>query len=112
MVKRSLVIVLVGLVCMALGVTASLAQPEERTFHLKADGLVSVENSAGNITIHAWDQEEVRMVTTRKGRESDKIEIIIDASEDHSRSRQSTHGSAGSGELECTTSSGFLKVQP
>lgn len=83
MVKRSLVIVLVGLVCVALGATASLAQVEERTFALKADGLVSVENSAGNTTIHAWEKEEVRMVTTRKGRGSDKIEIIIDASEDY-----------------------------
>lgn len=83
MVKRSLVIVLVGLVCVALGATASLAQVEERTFSLKADGLVSVENSAGNTTIHAWEKEEVRMVATRKGRGSDKIVIIIDASEDH-----------------------------
>jgi len=75
--------VLVGLVCVALGATASLAQAEERTFALKADGLVSVENSAGNTTIHAWEKEEVRMVTTRKGRGSDKIKIIIDASENH-----------------------------
>ena len=83
MVRRSLVILIVGFLCMALGATASLAEVEERTFSLKADGLVSVENSAGNTTIHAWEKEEVKMVTTRKGRGSDKIEIIIDASQDH-----------------------------
>ena len=83
MVKRSSVVLGLGLACLLLGVTASLAQVEEQTFPLKADGSVSVENSAGNTTIHAWEEEEVRMIATRKGWGADKIEIIIDAKEDH-----------------------------
>jgi len=83
MVRIGLVIVLVGLVCIALGATASFADVEEQVFSLKADGLVSVENSAGNTTVRAWEKEGVRMVATRKGWGSDRIEIIIDASEDH-----------------------------
>jgi len=82
MVKRSSVVLVVGLLCLALAITASAAQVEERTFPLKADGSVSVENSAGNTIIHAWAEEQVKMIATRKGSGADKIEIIIDAGED------------------------------
>lgn len=82
MVKRSSVVLVVGLLYLAVAVTASAAQVEERTFPLKADGSVSVENSAGNTIIHAWAEEQVKMIATRKGSGADKIEIVIDAQED------------------------------
>jgi len=83
MMKRRSVVLVVGLMCLVLAMGASAAQVEEQTFALKADGSVSVDNSAGETVIHAWDKEEVRMITTRKGSGADKIEIIIEAREDY-----------------------------
>ena len=82
MVKTNSVVLMVGLLCLALVTMASAAQVEEPTFPLKADGSVSVENSVGNTIIHACEEEQVRMIATRKGWGADKIEIIIDAQED------------------------------
>ncbi|GAI44212.1 unnamed protein product, partial [marine sediment metagenome] len=81
--KRRSVVLVVGLMCLVLAMGALAAQVEEQTFALTADGSVSVDNSAGETVIHAWDKEEVRMITTRKGSGADKIEIIIDAGEDY-----------------------------
>lgn len=81
--KRSSVVLVVGLMCLALAMGAAAAQVEEQTFALKADGSVSVDNSAGETVIHAWDKEEVRMITARKDSGADKIEIIIEAREDY-----------------------------
>jgi len=83
MMKRSSVLLVVGLVCLALAMGASAAQAEEQTFGLRADGLISLDNSAGETVIHAWDKEEVRMITTRKGSGAEDIDIIIDAGEDY-----------------------------
>ena len=80
--KRSSVLLVVGLMCLVLAMGAAAAQVEEQTFAFTADGSVSVDNSAGETVIHAWDKEEVRMITRRKGSGADKIEIIIDAGED------------------------------
>ncbi len=82
MLKRSSVMLVVGLFCLVFAVTACAAQVEEQTFPLKEDGSLSVENSAGNIIIHAWEEDAVKMIATRKGSGADKIEIIIDAKED------------------------------
>ncbi len=81
--KRRSVVLVLGLMCFILVMGASAAQVEEQTFSLTADGSVSVDNSAGESIIHAWDKEEVKMITSRKGSGADKIEIVIDAGEDY-----------------------------
>ncbi len=81
--KRISVVLLVGLMCLAISMGSSAAQVEEKTYSLTADGSVSIDNSVGETVIHAWDKEELRMITTRKGSGADKIEIIIDAKEDY-----------------------------
>ena len=81
--KRRLVVLVAGLMCLVLAMGAAVAQAEEQTFGFRADGLVSVDNSAGETVIHAWDKEEVKMITTRKGAGAEDIEIIIDAGEDY-----------------------------
>lgn len=73
----------VGLICLVLAMGAWAAQAEEQTFALTADGSVSVDNAAGETVIHAWDKEEVRVITRRKGSGADRIEIIIDAGKDY-----------------------------
>ena len=83
MMKRSSVVLVVGLMCLVLAMGASVAQAEDETFALTADGSVSVDNAAGETVIHAWDKEEVRMITTRKGSGAEDIEIIIDAGKDY-----------------------------
>ena len=81
--KRGLEVLVIGLMCLVLAMGVSAAQAEEQTFGLRADGLVSVDNSAGETVIHAWDKKEVRMVTTRKGSGAEDIDVIIDAGEDY-----------------------------
>ncbi len=81
--KRRSVALVVGLMCLVLAMGASATEVEEQTFPLTADGSVSLDNAAGETVIHAWDKEEVRMITTRKGSGADKIEIIIDSGEDY-----------------------------
>ena len=83
MMKRRSVALVVGLMCLVLAMGASATEVEEQTFPLTADGSVSLDNAAGETVIHAWDKEEVRMITTRKGSGADKIEIIIDSGEDY-----------------------------
>lgn len=81
--KRRSAVLVVGLICLVLVMGASAAEVEEQTFALTADGSVSLDNSAGETIIHAWNKEEVRMITTRKGSGADRIEIIIDSGEDY-----------------------------
>lgn len=81
--KRGSLLLLVGLMCLVLTMAAPAAQVEERTFALTADGSVSLDNSAGETVIHAWDKEEVRMITTRKGSGAETIKIIIDSQDDY-----------------------------
>ena len=73
----------VGLICLVLAMGAWAAQAEEQTFALTADGSVSVDNAAGETVIHAWDKEEVRVITRRKGSGADRIKISIDAGKDY-----------------------------
>jgi len=70
---------------------ARVEQVEERSFPLAKEGSVSVKNVAGEILIHAWDEEEVRMVATKWARALtekraqellDAIEIEITSKED------------------------------
>ena len=70
--KRRSVVLVVGLMFLVLAMGASAAQVEEQTFSLTADGSVSVDNSAGKTFIHAWDKEEARMITRRKGSGAEK----------------------------------------
>ncbi len=83
MMKRGLVVLVVGLMCLVLAMGASAAQAEEQTFDLRMDGLISVDNSAGETVIHAWNKEKVRMITIRKGSGAEDIEVTIDAGEDY-----------------------------
>ena len=70
---------------------ARVEEVEERSFPLAKEGLVSVKNVAGDIVMHAWDEEKVKMVATKsatslsemRARELlEAIEIEITAKED------------------------------
>ena len=47
---------------------AQVQEVEEKSFPLVEEGSVSVKNVAGEILIHAWDEEEVKMVATKWAR--------------------------------------------
>ncbi len=68
-----------------------VGEVEERSFPLVKEGSFSVKNVAGDILIHAWDEEETRMVATKSVRALSKnraqelleaIEIEITSKED------------------------------
>lgn len=70
---------------------AQVKEEVEEIFSLAEEGSVSVENAAGEILIHAWDEDEVQMVATKwvraltqKRAEEllEAIEIDITAKED------------------------------
>ena len=55
------------------------------TYPLKADGRISLDNVNGDVTIEAWDRDEVSIEAVKKGRSQealDDAEIDIDARED------------------------------
>lgn len=75
--KRCYVLLVGVLFLMAFAVTAIAAQVEEveeASFPLSKEGLVSVESVAGDILIHSWDKEEVRMVATKWAKASSRRE--------------------------------------
>ncbi len=70
MKKYSLLIVgIVFLFALAgSALAAQLQEVVEQSFPLAEDGSVSVENVAGEILIHAWDEDKVKMVATKWAR--------------------------------------------
>jgi len=68
MIKRGFLVLVMGLLCFALtspSLAAQVKKVEERFFPLTQEGFVSVENVAGNILIHSWDKEQVKMIATK-----------------------------------------------
>lgn len=68
MIKRGFIVLVMGLFCFALtssAVAAQVKKVEEKSFPLTQEGSVSVENVAGNILIHSWDKEQVKMIATK-----------------------------------------------
>ena len=70
---------------------ARVEEVEERSFPLAKEGLVSVKNVAGDILMHAWDEEKVKMVASKSATSLsakraqellEAIEIEITAKED------------------------------
>ena len=74
-----------AVLALALPLTAAALQmTEDSTFThpLSAGGRVSLENVNGDVTIEAWDQDEVRIEAVKRGRSQealDAAEIEIDA---------------------------------
>lgn len=56
------------LVLTASALAVQLQEVVERTFALVEEGSVSVENTTGEILIHAWNEDEVKMVATKWAR--------------------------------------------
>jgi len=88
-------VIIVSILSLIAFVSASFAaqvqEEMEQTFPLAEEGSVSVENVAGEILIHAWDEDEVKMVATKwvraftKKRAQELLEVIeinITANED------------------------------
>ena len=94
MMKKTHVLVVSILFSIALtsaALAARLEKIEERSFPLTKQGSLSVKNVAGEILIHAWDEEKVKMVATKWARAAseeraqellDAIEIEITSKED------------------------------
>ena len=66
--------VLVGVLALALPVSAWSAEDIDRTLEMPADGLLFVENVAGTVEFVAWDRPEVQ-VRAEPGASVDNIEI-------------------------------------
>jgi len=79
--------------CAALLIVAAnlFAATEERTIHnnfdLNADGMISLKNVHGDITIQVWDKNEVNFRATKRGpsQNLDLVDIVIDSRPDHLR---------------------------
>lgn len=56
----------------AAALAVQVEEIEEASFPLSKEGLVSVESVAGEILVHSWDREEVRMVATKWARASSR----------------------------------------
>ena len=70
----------------ALASTSFAAEVKEEvkeTFSLVKDGSVSVENVAGEITVHAWNENKVQMIATKCARAftKDRAEELLEAIE-------------------------------
>ncbi len=86
MLKRSFILLVMGLLCLALTGTSLADRIEEKSFPLTANGSILVKNVAGTIVIYGWDEERVKMIATKTGAKDenlDKIKIAIDAREDY-----------------------------
>ncbi len=64
---------------------AELVEESVETFALSAEGRVSLENINGDVSIEAWDRDEVSVEAVKRGRTQeslDAVEIKIDAQAD------------------------------
>ena len=60
----------------ALGVRADVTEKLTRTYPLPADGLLRLENVNGDITIQAWDRNEVTIEAEKRGRDAEDLQRI------------------------------------
>lgn len=72
--------------CLVLpAVALALSEESVQTFPLTADGRISLENVNGDVTIEAWDRDEVSVETIKQGRTQkglDRVVVEIDARDD------------------------------
>ncbi len=64
------------LVTFALGARADVTETLSRTYPLPADGVLRLDNVNGNITIEAWDRNEVSIEAEKRGRDAEDLQRI------------------------------------
>ncbi|MCP4658371.1 MAG: DUF4097 family beta strand repeat protein [bacterium] len=84
--RKILVSLAVLILCGTLPLAAAeLVEESVETYPLSAGGRVSLENINGDVTIEAWDRDDVSVETVKRGRtqeDLDAVEIKIDAQAD------------------------------
>lgn len=60
----------------ALSAHADVTEKLTRTYPLPADGIVRLENVNGDITIQAWDRNEVAIEAEKRGRDAEDLQRI------------------------------------
>jgi DUF4097 and DUF4098 domain-containing protein YvlB len=83
-----LLTLLLPVLFLAGSAAAQMSRQDVRTFPLSADGRLSLDNVNGDVTIEAWDRDEVSVETLIRAetQESlDEVEVAIDATGDSIR---------------------------
>jgi len=83
--RNLLVVLFLVTACSAYLYGATEEQTLHKTYELSRNGFITLKNVHGDVTIRAWDKNEVDLTATKRGdaRELDLVEIAIDSTPEH-----------------------------